>query len=143
MEIKWSLSLYRQKQRCCNSVRNSSKGYLKKCSIVFHNRSNYDYQFLKTTSPKIWRTIQLFSKKHWKKHKISFSVKMEREGKKINKNGKEITKSISYRLQFNDNKRFMASWLSKLVDNLAEKIHKINIQNLIHVVLNAQKINTC
>ena len=34
---------------------------------------------------------------------------MEREGTKINKNGKEITKSLSYRLQFNDNKRFMAS----------------------------------
>ena len=85
----------------------------------------------------------MLSKKHWKKHNVSFSDKIEREGTKIKKNGKEITKCISYRSQFNDNTRFMASWLSKLVDNLPEKIHKINIQNLIHAVLNAQKINTC
>ena len=34
--------------------------------------------------------------------------------------------SISYKLQFIDNARFLASSLSSLVDNPAEGIHKIN-----------------
>ena len=33
----------------------------------------------------------------------------------------------SYRLQFIDSARFMASSLSKLVNNLAERIHKSNV----------------
>ena len=37
----------------------------------------------------------------------------------------EITNSISYRLQFIDNLRFMTSLLSNLVNNLAEEISKI------------------
>ena len=41
------------------------------------------------------------------------------------KNGKEITKIISDKLQFIDCSRFMASSLSNLVDNLAEGIQKI------------------
>ena len=38
-------------------------------------------------------------------------------------------KTISYRLQFIDGARFMASPLSNLVDNLAEGIHKIQWTN--------------
>ena len=65
--------------------------------------------FQKLLAQKFEGQFSCLAKNTEKKHKISFSVKMEREGTKINKNGKEITKSISYRLQFNDNKRFMAS----------------------------------
>ena len=43
----------------------------------------------------------------------------------MSKNGEEITKTISYRLQFIDSARFMASSLSNLVNNLAEVTHKI------------------
>ena len=45
--------------------------------------------------------------------------------KKNSKNEYEITKTASYRLQFIDSARFMASSLSNLVNNLAEEIHKI------------------
>ena len=41
------------------------------------------------------------------------------------KNGEEITKNMSYILQFIDSARFMASSLSNLVNNLCEGIHRI------------------
>ena len=44
---------------------------------------------------------------------------------RINKNGKEITKNISYILQFIDSARFMTSSLSNFVNNFSEGIHKI------------------
>ena len=44
---------------------------------------------------------------------------------RIDKNGEEMTKNISYILQFIDNTRFMASSLSNLVNNLSEEIHRI------------------
>ena len=43
----------------------------------------------------------------------------------MSKNGKEITKIMSYRLQFIDSAKYMASSLSNLLDNLAKGIHKI------------------
>ena len=47
---------------------------------------------------------------------FSFSNK---EVKRIGKNGEEITKIISYKLQFIDSTRFMASLLSNVVGDLA------------------------
>ena len=47
---------------------------------------------------------------------------------KINKYGQETTKNISYRLQFIDRARFMASSLPNLVNNLFEEIHKIKYE---------------
>ena len=45
---------------------------------------------------------------------------------RINKNGEEIIQiSISYRLQFIYNARFMVGSLPSLVKNLAYRIHKI------------------
>ena len=42
----------------------------------------------------------------------------------MDKNREEITKHISYKLQFIDSARFMASSLSNLVNNLFEGIHR-------------------
>ena len=53
-----------------------------------------------------------------------FSVLIEKEVTRIDKNGSKITKNISYILQFVDSARFMASSLSNLVNNFSEKIHK-------------------
>ena len=45
---------------------------------------------------------------------ITFIVPIEKEVTRINKNGEEVTKNISYILQFIDSGRFMASSLSSL-----------------------------
>ena len=55
------------------------------------------------------------------------SAPTTKEVKRIGKIGEEITKTISYKLQFIESARFMASSLSSLVDNLGEGIHKINV----------------
>ena len=44
---------------------------------------------------------------------------------KIEKDGNESVKTISYKIKFIDSARFMTSSLSNLVDNLVEGIHKI------------------
>ena len=59
-----------------------------------------------------------------KKH-ITFTVPMEKEVARIDKNGEKITKIISYSLQFTDSPRFLASSFSNFVNNLAEEIHRI------------------
>ena len=60
---------------------------------------------------------------------ITFTVPIEKEVTRSNKNGAEITKNISYILQFTDSARFMASSLSNLVNNLSEGIHKIKCKH--------------
>ena len=56
---------------------------------------------------------------------ITFIVPIEKEVTRIDKNGEEITKNISYILQFIDSARFMASSLSNLVNTLSQGIHRI------------------
>ena len=56
---------------------------------------------------------------------ITFTVPIEKEVTRIVKNGEEITKNISYILQFIDSARFMASSLSNLVNNFPEGIHRV------------------
>ena len=52
-------------------------------------------------------------------------VPIEKEVTRIDKNGEEITRNISYILQFIDSARFMANSLSNLVNNLSRGINKI------------------
>ena len=56
---------------------------------------------------------------------ITFTVPIKKEVRRIDKNGEEITKNISYILQFIDSTRFMTSSLSYLVNSLSERIHII------------------
>ena len=56
---------------------------------------------------------------------ITFTIPIEKEVMRIDKNGEQITKNISYLVQFIDSATFMASSLSNLVNNLFEGIHKI------------------
>ena len=98
--------------------------YLKKF-LVFHNRSNYDYHLI------IWELAEEFKKQfpclggNTEKY-ITFTIPIEKEVTRIDKNGEEITKNTSYILQFTDSARFMGSSLSNLVNNLSEGIHEIN-----------------
>ena len=56
---------------------------------------------------------------------IIFTVPIKKEIKRIDKNGKEISKNISYIIQFVGSARFIASLLSNLVTKLFEELHRI------------------
>ena len=84
----------------------------KETSIVFHIGSNYGYPFCQFTC--LGENTEKY---------ITFSVPIEKEVTRIDKMEEEITKNMFYRLQFMDSRRFMASFLSNLVNNLSEGIH--------------------
>ena len=71
----------------------------------------------------------LLAKEETLKSKRNFTISIEKEATKLDKNGKKITKNISYILQFIDSARFMASSLLTLVNNLSEGIHKIKYKH--------------
>ena len=54
-----------------------------------------------------------------------YSSYKRKEVKRIYKNGEEITKNISYILQFTDSARFMASSMLNLANNLSAGVHRI------------------
>ena len=64
------------------------------------------------------------SRENYRKYK-TFSVPIEKVITKIDKDGNESVVTISYKIQFIDSARFMASSLSNLVNNFAEVVHKI------------------
>ena len=95
-----------------------------KITIVFQNVHNYDYHFfIKELAEKFEGQITCL-RENIKKHK-TFSIPLEKEVATIDKNEKEITKNISYRLQLINRAQFMASSGSNLVNNLAGKVHEI------------------
>ena len=55
----------------------------------------------------------------------TFSVLIEKEIQKIHKDGNEDYRIVSYKMKFINSAKFMESFLSNLIDNLAEGIHKI------------------
>ena len=59
----------------------------------------------------------------------TFSVPIEKEVAKLDRDGNESAGTISYKIKFIDSSRFMASSLSNLADNLAERIHKIKCKD--------------
>ena len=56
---------------------------------------------------------------------ITFTVPIEKEVTRIDKNGEKLTKNISYILHFIDSGKFMASSLSNFVNIFSEGIHRI------------------
>ena len=106
------------------SIYNLKYSVPKNISIVFHNESNYDYHFiikeLAEEFEKQFNCLGANTEKY-----INFAVPIEKDVTRIDKNGEEITKNISYILQFIDSARFMPSSLSNLVNNLSERIHRI------------------
>ena len=59
---------------------------------------------------------------------ITFTVSIEKDVTRIDKNEEQITKNMSYILQFIDSARFIASSLSNLDNNLSEGVHRIKCQ---------------
>ena len=87
----------------------------KEIPIVFHNGSTYDYHFIIKELVKEFNGNFECLGENTEKY-ITFSVSIK---KKIGNKDLEIT----YKIKFIDSYRFMASSLSKLVDNLSEGIH--------------------
>ena len=87
----------------------------KEIPIVFHNSSIYDYHFIIKELVKEFEGNFECLGENTEKY-IIFSVPIK---KKIENKDLEIT----YKIKFIDSYRFMASSLSKLVDNLSEGIH--------------------
>ena len=75
---------------------------------MFHNGSSYDYHFIIKELAKEFEGEINCSGENTEKYK-SFSVPVIKEVKRISKNGKEITKTISYKLQIIGSTRFMIS----------------------------------
>ena len=96
----------------------------KKLPIIFHNGSNYDYHFIIKELAEECRKLFPCLGENTKKY-ITFTVPIEKEVTRIDKNGEEITKNLSYISQFIDSARFMSSSLSSLVNNLSEEIERI------------------
>ena len=94
--------------------------YLKKN----HNGSNYDYHFVIKELAEEFKKQFTCLGENTEKY-ITFTVPIEKEVTRINKNEEEVTKNISYILQFIDSTRFMESSLSNFVNNISEGIHRI------------------
>ena len=87
----------------------------KEIPVVFHNGSTYDYHFIIKELAKEFDGNFNCLGENTEKY-ITFSVPLK---KKIENKNLEIT----YKIKFIDSFRFMSSSLSKLVDNLSERIH--------------------
>ena len=86
----------------------------KEIPVVFHNGSTYDYHFInKKLSEEFEGQIECLGENTEKY--ITFSVPIKKE--------LDNGKSITYKIKFIDNFRFMSSSLSNLVDNLSEGLH--------------------
>ena len=59
----------------------------------------------------------------------TFSVPIEKEVTKLDKDGNESVVTISYKIKFIDSARFMASSPLNLADNFAKGIHKIKCKD--------------
>ena len=107
-----------------HSICNLKFSVPKKIPIVFHNGSNYDYHFIIKELAEEFKKQFTCLGENTEKY-VTFTVPIEKEVTRIDKTGEEITKNISYILQFIDSARFTASSLSNLVNNVSEGFHRI------------------
>ena len=107
-----------------HSICNLKYNVPKKISVILHNGSNYDYHFIIKKLAEEFKKQFTFLGENTEKY-VTFRVPIEKEVTRIDENGEENTKNISYILEFIDSTRFMASSLSNLVNNLSEGIHII------------------
>ena len=95
---------------------------------VFHNGFSYDYHFIIKELAEEFEEQFTYLGENTEKY-IPFSVPIEKEVTRIDKNGIEIVKTIYYRLQCINSPRFVASSLSNIFNNFTERIHKIALNH--------------
>ena len=91
--------------------------------VVFYRSSNYDYHFIIKKLAHEFEGKFEWLEENKEKYK-TFSVPIKKEITKIDKDGNETVKTISYKIKFIDSAWLMASLLSNLVDNLTDGIPK-------------------
>ena len=91
---------------------------------VFHNGANYDHHFtIKELASEFEGQFTCIGE-NTEKDK-TFSVLIEKEVTKVDKDGNASVATISYKIKSIDSARFIATPLSILANNIAERIHKI------------------
>ena len=87
----------------------------KNIPVIFHNGSTYDYHFIiRELASEFDGNFECLGENTEKYITFSVSIKKRIENKNID---------ITYKIKFINSFRFMATSLSKLVDNLTENIH--------------------
>ena len=87
----------------------------KNIPVIFHNGSTYDYHFIKKElACEFEGNFECLGENTEKYITFSVPIKKRIENKNID---------ITYKIKFIDSFRFMATSLSKLVDNLTENVH--------------------
>ena len=94
--------------------------------IIFYGL-NYNYLIIKELAEELKKQFTCLLENIEKY--ITFKVPIEKEVVRIDKNGEEIRKDISYILQFIDSARYVASALSNPVNNFSAGIYKINCKS--------------
>ena len=107
-----------------HSICNLKYSVPKKNPTVSHSGSNYNFHFIIKEIAEEFKKQFTCLGENTEKH-ITSTVPIKKEVARIDKNGKEITKKISYILQFVDSARFLPISLSNLVNNLSEGLHRI------------------
>ena len=116
---------YRGAAHCiCNLTLNLSI----EIPISFQSGSNYDYHFMIKELPSELEGQSEYFWENTEKYK-NFSFPIEKEVKKIDKNGNGSVVTTSYKIIFIESERVIATSLSNLADNLAEGIHKIKCKD--------------
>ena len=96
--------------------------------VDFHNVSNCDYHFIiKELANQFEEQLECLGENK-EKHK-TYSLPIKKEITEIDKDSNKSVVNISYKIKFIDSAKFMVSSLSNLVDNLPERIHKINCKS--------------
>ena len=67
----------------------------------------------------------MFRRKHWKLHKFLFPI--QKEVTRIDNKRKEITKHMSYRLQFIDSAKFMEAYYQVLLIIMLKEFITLNV----------------
>ena len=99
-----------------------------KIPAVFHNGSNYDYHFIIKEIANEFKDEFKCLAKNTENYK-TFSALIEKEIRKVDKDGNEDIITIYYKIKFIDSTTFMVVSLSNLVNILVEEIHKIKCKN--------------
>ena len=100
----------------------------KEIPVVFYDGSNYDYHFvIKELAKESEGKFECLGK--IQKSKKTFAVPIEKEFRRIDKDGNESVVTTSYEIKFIDSAGFVANLLSSLLDNFTEGIHEIKCKD--------------